>query len=323
MFQSIANRISILGENRRKTGITIGIAGLSINIFISGIEFFSGMITGSITLMADSFHNGVDALLSVFTVFTFSMTEKAADKKHPFGFGRIEYLCSFLVALIIMGIGLLFVKSSFERVLHPSPVQFSFIAILLMLIAIPLKLFYCVLNRKMGERINSLTLNAVSFDALSDVLILAVTALSLLIAKTTGLQIDGYFGILVSAFIIYSGYSITQKAVASLIGKAPDQTIVDAISSAVLKVNHVVGFHDLIVHDYGPGRVTASVHAEIPSHVPLIKAHEAICQAITSMKNEGIGLVVHIDPITFCQNRDCSNRHHYHRGNRWDAQAGG
>ncbi len=302
MFQSIADKLSVLGENRRRTGITIGIAGFSINLFISGVELFLGIMVGSVTLMADSLHNCVDALSSVITVFAFSVAEKTADKKHPFGFGRMEYLCSLLVATIIVGIGSLFMKSSYERVLRPSSIQFSLAGFfLLMLVAIPLKLFYCFLNRKLGEKAKSATLNAISFDALSDVLILVVAALSLIIAKTTGLQVDGYLGILVSAFVIYCGYSIAKKAVASLIGKAPDQAITDAVSSTVLRAKYVVGVHDLIVHDYGPGRSIASIHAEIPSHVPLAKAHEAVEQAIRAMGDEGIELVVHVDPVTVCQ----------------------
>ncbi len=311
MFKFIDSKDSDSGQSRIKTGMAVGIAGIAINTFIFGVELLSGILTGSMTLMADSFHNLVDAISSIIMVFSFKLAGKPADKKHPLGFGRIEYLCSLLVALLIAVIGISFIISSFEKILHPSTVQFSLTALLLMLFSIPLKLFYSILNHKLGRNIDSATLKAVSVEALSDVFVLAVAALSLIFARITSVHIDGYLGVAVSGFIVYSGYAIAKKSLTRLIGEAPDQAIVNAISAAFLDTKYVTGVHDLIIHDYGPQKTIASIHAEIPSYVPLIDAHQAVEKVEQKIANEmGIMVVTHVDPIPSCLNHDFLNSHH-------------
>jgi cation diffusion facilitator family transporter len=294
-------------SNRRKTGLLIGLAGVLINGVIFVLEFFSGRSTGSTTLIADAFHNSADGVSALMTVLSFLITEKPADRKHPFGFGRVEYLCSLLVGMGILGIGLFFVRSSVEKTLNPPSVQFSTTAFALMLLSIPLKLLYSLLNRKYARRVSSQTLTAASLDALGDVLVLSAAAFSLLFTKLSGLAIDGPLGLVVSGFLLFSGYSVVRRAAASLIGNAPEPAVVEMISSAICKSRYVIGIHDLVVHDYGPQRRIASVHAEVPSRVPLETVALDMEQAERNLKERGIELVVHVDPVAAQKKPPCAD----------------
>ncbi len=284
-------------KNQRKTCLMVGAAGICINGLIFLIELFSGLSTGSSSVTADAFHNLADSLSAVVTVITFLLVGKPADRRHPFGFGRVEYLCSFLMGLVILGIGVFFSRTSCEKLLHPSSLQFDAISFSLMVISIPLKLFFSLLNRKYAKKMASPILKAASVDALGDVFILTATTFSLLFYRLTGISADGPLGLIVSGFLIYSGISVTKQAASSLIGEAPDPVLSETIRSAVCKSKYVTGVHDLIIHDYGPGKVIASIHAEIPSYIPLTKAHQAMYQAEEELVKQGVSLVIHIDPV--------------------------
>jgi len=289
---------SIIINSREKSGLWVGIAGIFINGMIFVLELFASIMTGSTTLTADAFHNSVDAAASVITVVSFLFVGKPADRKHPFGFGRVEYLSSLFVGVIMIGIGVFFAKTSFLKILNPVVVRFSKVAFILMMISILLKLLCsCYINLKYAQKFSSQTLTAASLDAMGDVLILSVASFSLLFTKMTGVPVDGPLGLLISGIIIFSGFSVAKRAASSLIGKAPDPAIFNLISEAVLKAKYVVGFHDLVVHDYGPEKILASVHAEVPSNVPLLKVHEALFQTELGMQDQGVELVVHIDPV--------------------------
>lgn len=286
-----------MDRSRQKTGLMVGIVGILINGLIFVLELSSGIITGSTTLLADAFHNSVDMISSVVTVINFLVVGKPANSKHPFGFGRVEYLCSLFVGMIILGIGLFFLYSSFGKVLHPACVHFSYIALIFMLISIPLKMLCCVVNHKYAQKVESQTLKAASLDALGDVLVLTIATFSILLTKITDITVDGLFGIIVSGFILFSGFLVAKRATESLIGKEPEPNIIEMINSTLSQVKYVLGIHDLMIHDYGAGKVIASVHVEIPSHVSLIKAHEAMVQAELDMRKRGIDMVIHIDPV--------------------------
>jgi len=288
---------SIIINSREKSGLLAGIAGIFINGMIFALELFASFMTGSTTLTADAFHNFMDAVTSVITVVSFLVVGKPADRKHPFGFGRVEYLSPLFVGIIMIGIGVFFAKTSFLKILNPAVVRFSKAAFILMIISIPLKLLCSYINRKYAQKFSSQTLTAASLDAMGDVLILSVASFSLLFTEPAGIHVDGPLGLLVSGIIIFSGFSVTKRAASSLIGKAPDPAIFNLISEAVLKAKYVVGFHDLVVHDYGPEKILASVHAEVPSYVPLVKVHEALAQTELGMQDQGVELVIHVDPV--------------------------
>jgi cation diffusion facilitator family transporter len=294
MFSFFINKF-LKKSSRKQIGITTGYFGLLINSFIFLIELAAGLMTGSLTLMADSLHNLVDAVSSILTVISFKISSRPADRKYPFGFGRIEYLCSFLISLITLGIGSSFLFLSIHRLLHPALISFSLIALLMALLPIPLKLFYAGLNYKLSDKINSTTLKAVSFDAMSDICISSLATISLL-AATRHLELDGYFGIIVSAFVIFSGLTIAWGAIQNLIGKAPNQATIELIRAEITRSRHVIGVHDIVVHDYGPGHTLASAHIEIPADLSLVEAHTIANRAELAIRHRGIELVIHIDP---------------------------
>lgn len=282
--------------SRERTGFFVGLTGILLNGLIFALELVAGLSTGSMALTADAFHNLVDALSGIVTVVSFWIAEKPATRRYPFGFGRVEYLSSLLMGIAILGTGLFFARSSFQKTLRPSPVQFDAFAFGFTLIAIALKLANSLLNKKYAEKVVSQTMAAASLDALSDTCVLAVAAFSLAFARLTGITVDGPCGLAVSGFILFSGYSVAKRAIESLIGKAPDPETAKKICAVVSHAEFVAGIHGLTIHDYGPERVIASVHAEIPSDVPLAKARQAVAEAERTMKKQGVELTVHMDP---------------------------
>lgn len=292
---------------REAYGYLSGVIGIIVNLIISILEFIMGMLVNSIAITADAFHNLTDVAASVITIFGFRLASKPADEEHPFGHGRIEYLSAMLVSFIIILIGLEFIKSSFNRIIHPSPVIFNLISLIILLISIPLKIWLSKFNKKLGEAINSSAIKATGIDALNDVFILSAASLSLIFSRFTKLPIDGYIGIVVALFIIYSGYSLIKDTLNPLLGEAPDQELVHAIKKSLLEYEHIQGSHDLIIHNYGPGRCMATVHAEVPCDISIVKIHEVIDQAEKEISsNLGIVLIIHMDPIN-TDNEDINN----------------
>ena len=285
-------------QARGRAGIIGGVLGIIVNALIFTMEIIVGTVVNSVTITADAFHNLTDVVSSVITIISFRVAGKPADKKHPFGHGRVEYLSALIVAMIIMIIGFEFVQTSFEKILHPSPVRFDWLPFILMLSAIPLKLILSRFNSALGRKIGSSTLEASSFDALSDVLVLSVASLSLIISNFTNANIDGYLGLVVALFIMYSGFSIARKELSPLLGEAPDPALVKQIIQGVMEAKYVSGVHDLIIHNYGPGKYMATIHAEVPCDMPIMDIHEEIDHIEQSLSEKlGILLVIHMDPL--------------------------
>lgn len=283
---------------RNSYGFLAGIVGLFTNIILFIIKFSVGLITSSISIMADAFNNLSDAASSLITIFGFKLSSMPADKEHPFGHGRIEYLSALIVAFMVMLVGIQFVKSSFQKIINPEPVTFELIPFILLLISIGLKVWLSRFNKFMGEKINSSALKATSVDALGDVFTSSCVALSFLAAKFTTIPIDGYIGMVVALFIVYSGFTLIKDTINPLLGEAPDPELVESIHQMVLSYDNILGTHDLIVHNYGPGKCMASIHAEIPSDISVVKIHEIIDKAEREIsKYLNIYLVIHIDPI--------------------------
>lgn len=296
--QPASDAVGAVAENRGKTGMIAGMVGIAVNAAIFLLEICVGMVTNSIAITADAFHNLTDVVSSGITILSFRLANKPADKEHPFGHGRIEYLSTLIVAFIIMLIGYQFLQSSVQKILHPSRVLFSAVSLILILVAIPAKILLSLFIRRLGRRINSSTLKATSVDALSDVFILAVASISLIAAAVTQVPLDGYLGIVVALFIMYSGFSIARSALNPLLGEPPDPQMVHEIVADLLTFPNITGVHDLVMHNYGPGRFMASLHAEVPCDIPVIELHESIDAAEKQLsKKYGIFLVIHMDPL--------------------------
>ena len=283
---------------RNSYGILGGVVGIIINVILFGIKLFVGILTSSIAIMADAFNNLSDAASSLVTILGFKLSSMPADREHPFGHGRIEYLSALIVAFMVMLVGLQFIKSSFERIINPTQVTFELIPFILLFVSIFLKLWLSRFNKFMGERINSSALKASSTDALGDVFTSSCVAISFLASKFTAIPLDGYIGIVVAAFIVYSGFTLVKDTINPLLGEAPDPELVKAIQEMVVSYDHILGFHDLIIHNYGPGKCMASIHAEIPSDISVVTIHEIIDKAEREISAKlKIYLVIHIDPV--------------------------
>lgn len=283
---------------RNSYGILGGIVGIIINFLLFLIKISVGLLSSSIAIIADAFNNLSDAASSVITIVGFKMASKPADKEHPFGHGRIEYISALIVAFMVMLVGLQFIKSSITRIISPEPVNFEIIPFVLLLISIGLKFWLSGFNKFIGNKINSSALKAASIDALGDVFTSITVSISFLASKFTSIPIDGFIGLIVAGFIVYSGFSLIKETLNPLLGEAPDPELVKDINKMVLSYEHITGVHDLIIHNYGPGKCMASIHAEIPANIDIMKIHEVIDKAEREIsKKLKIYLVIHMDPI--------------------------
>lgn len=283
---------------RNSYGFLGGIIGILVNVVLFTIKLSVGLITSSISITADAFNNLSDAASSIITILGFKLSSMPADKEHPFGHGRIEYISALIVAFMVMLVGVQFIKSSFQKIINPDIVVFELIPFILLLVSILLKVWLSRFNKHIGYTINSSALKAASVDALGDVFTSSCVAISFLAAKFTSIPIDGYMGMGVALFIVYSGFNLVKETLNPLLGEAPDPELVNAINEKVMSYDNILGTHDLIIHNYGPGRCMCSIHAEIPSDISLVKIHEIIDKAERDISNElNIYLVIHIDPI--------------------------
>ena len=295
----IKNHENISDEKTRNAYVYLGsIVGIICNLILSIIKITVGVISGSVSVMADGFNNLSDTASSVITMVGIKLANRPADKEHPFGHGRMEYLSALIVAFMVMLVGVQFIKSSLDRIMNPVPITFELIPFILLLLSLIVKLWLSRFNKYVGEKINSSALKAASVDALGDVFTSSCVIISFIAAKFTTLPIDGYVGLLVSAAILYAGYSLVKDTISPLIGEAPDEELVKAIKEGVLSYDNIIGVHDLIIHNYGVGKCMASIHAEIPSNIDLITIHDIIDTAEREISEKlNIYLVIHMDPM--------------------------
>ena len=295
----IINYQNIEEEKTRNAYVYLAsIVGILCNLILSIIKISVGFISGSVSITADGFNNLSDMASSIITMVGIKLANRPADKEHPFGHGRMEYLSALVVAFMVMLVGVQFVKTSFERILNPVAVSFEIIPFILLLISLLIKLWLSRFNKFMGLKINSTALKAASVDALGDVFTSSCVLISFLAAKFTALPIDGYVGLIVSAAILYAGYSLIKDTISPLLGEAPDEELVKKIKQGVLSYDNIIGVHDLIIHNYGVGKCMASIHAEIPSNIDLVTIHEIIDSAEREISQKlNIYLVIHMDPM--------------------------
>ncbi len=283
---------------RQKYGYLGGFVGIACNVALSGAKIAIGLMINSIAITADAVNNLSDAASSIITVIGFKITNKPADREHPFGHGRIEYISAMVVSFMVILVGFEFLKSSFERVRNPEAVKFDIIPFSVLLISIGVKVWLSRFYKRIGRKIGSKTMEASAADSLSDVITTSVVAMSLLASLWTAFPADGYVGLLVSALIIYSGISLTKDTLNPLLGEAPEPEFIRSITEKVLSYDGIIGIHDMIVHNYGPGRCVVSLHAEIPANMDIMKAHDVIDLAEQEISKEmDIHMVIHMDPI--------------------------
>lgn len=289
---------------REQYGVLSGAVGIACNVFLFALKLVIGFLTGSISIAADAFNNLSDGLSCLISIFGFKVSGKAPDAKHPFGYGRTEYIAGLIVAFIIVLVGVEFLKTSFDRIIHPEPVAFSVVLLVILAVSMLVKLWMGAFNSKIGGRIESPVLMAAGQDSRNDVITTAVVVLGMVAGRFTTLPVDGYVGLLVALFIIWAGIGIVRDTVAPLLGEAADPEVARNIEEIVRESDYIVGVHDLIVHNYGAGRSLASLHAEVPSDSDFVAVHEVIDEAEKRVwQRTGVYLVIHMDPI------DVNNEH--------------
>lgn len=283
---------------RTAYGKLSGKVGIFCNTLLFAGKFFVGTIAGSVSITADAVNNLSDAASSIISLIGFKMAEKPADEDHPYGHARYEYLSGLTVAVMIILIGFELFKSSLNKVLHPSAVDFSWVAVGVLICSILIKLWMALFNRSMGKKINSQALEATAADSRNDVVSTGAVLAATIISHFCSIELDGYMGIAVAVFILYSGMGLVKDTLDPLLGKAPDPEFVDYIQNKIMSYKGVLGTHDLMIHDYGPGRQFASVHVEMAAEDNVLESHDVIDNIERDfLKNDGLNLIVHFDPI--------------------------
>lgn len=283
---------------RRAYGTLCGAVGIALNILLFIGKFFAGRLSGSIAVTADAFNNLSDAGSSAVTLLGFRLAGKKPDTDHPFGHGRIEYISGLIVAGLILLMGVELAKSSLDKILHPEDVTFSALALAILAVSVCVKLYMWLYNRNVGRKIKSAAMEATAMDSLSDTASTFAVLLAMLVGKWTGLAVDGYVGLLVALFILFSAYKAARETLSPLLGQAPDPELVQEIRETVMAHQLVQGVHDLVVHDYGPGRLMITLHAEVPAHGDIMEMHDVIDNIEKElMEKLRCHAVIHMDPI--------------------------
>ena len=284
---------------RSSYGVLCGGFGIFLNILLFIGKFLAGTLAKSVSITADAFNNLADAGSSIITLLGFRLARQKPDTKHPFGHGRIEYIAGLLVSAAIILMGFELAKSSISKIISPEPIEFSVLTAAILVCSILVKLYMVFYNKSIGKKIKSATLGATALDSCSDCIATSVVLVSSLIAHFFKINIDGYCGVLVAAFVIYSGIRALQETITPLLGQAPDREFIERIQKLIEEFPEITGIHDLIVHDYGPGRLMISLHAEMPVHEDsdIFAMHDIIDNAERLLSKELECLVtIHLDP---------------------------
>lgn len=283
---------------RKAYGSLCSIVGICLNVFLFAIKYFAGSISGSIAITADAFNNLSDAGSSFITLIGFWYAGKKPDLEHPFGHGRFEYVSGFVVSMAILLMGAELAKSSIEKIIHPEPIDTGNLAMAILGISIAVKIYMACYNKRIGKKIGSAAMEATSLDSLSDTVATTVVLAAMVVMRFMGVNIDGICGVLVAVFILYAGYNAAKETISPLLGKVPEPEFVEQIEHIVMAHEGILGTHDLIVHDYGPGRLMISLHAEVPGNGNIFDLHDKIDRIERELKEKlGCEAVIHMDPI--------------------------
>lgn len=284
---------------RRAYGMLCSLTGIGLNILLFLGKYLAGRLSGSIAMTADAFNNLSDAGSSVITLLGFRMAAKKPDPGHPFGHGRIEYLSGVAVSLIIIVVGVQLGLESIDKIISPEPVDAGLVPMLVLVASICVKGYMFAYNRGIGRKINSPGMSATAMDSLSDSIATSVVLISMLLARFADVNVDGWGGAAVAIFIIFSGFKAAKETLSPLLGNPPDPQLVRDITDIVMSHPEVLNVHDLIVHDYGPGRLMISLHAEVPGDGDIYALHDAIDTAEYELQQKlGCSAVIHMDPVS-------------------------
>ena len=287
-----------LPEVRRRYGVLSGTVGIFLNLLLFAGKLFAGLLVRSVSITADAFNNLSDAASSVITLIGFKLAGKRADRNHPFGHGRVEYITGLLISISIILVGADLAKSSLNRILYPVQTVHSGAAAAILLVSIAVKFYMFFYNRSLAEQIDSVALRSTAMDSISDCAATFAVLLCQLLSAKFGLHLDGWCGLAVSLFILHAGIRSALDTVSPLLGMAPDPALSAKIEDMVLHTEGILDMHDLLIHDYGPGHQVVSLHAEIPSDFTLVHAHEIIDRLETRLDRElGVMSVIHMDPV--------------------------
>ena len=283
---------------RRAYGILCGCVGIGLNLLLFGGKLLAGILSRSIAVTADAVNNLSDAGSSVVTLLGFKLAAQEPDQDHPFGHGRLEYISGLVVSMVILLMGVELGKTSLEKILHPEPVDFSPVVAVILCASILVKLYMVLYNRRIGKRIQSAAMAATAADSLSDCLATSAVLLGTLAGHFLDLHIDGWCGAAVALFILWSGFGAARETINPLLGQPPSPEFVEQIRSLVRAQPQIIGIHDLIVHDYGPGRRILSLHAEVPASGDILALHDVV-DALEKQLNEKLGCLatIHMDPV--------------------------
>lgn len=305
MFSAIINHFVKDSDNvtnpevRTAYGKMSGIVGIICNLVLFLGKLAAALISGSVSIAADAVNNLSDASSSIISLLGFKMADRPADNEHPYGHGRYEYLSGLLVSVIIIVIGFELLKTGIGKILSPENVEFTILTCIIMLFSISLKLWMMLFNRKIGKLINSSALFATAADSRNDVISSSAVLIAAVISHFTNIELDGWVAVLVALFILYSGFGLIKDTLDPLLGHAPEEDLVNKIQKTILSYPGVLGTHDLLIHDYGPGRQFASVHVEMSAEGDVIANHDVLDNIerdfLTKM---GIHMIVHFDPIS-------------------------
>lgn len=283
---------------RKQYGTLAGTIGICCNLLLFASKLFAGLITGAISITADAFNNLSDAGSSIMTLIGFRMAGKPADDDHPYGHGRMEYITGLLVAMVILLMGFELFTSSMQKVFHPEDVLFHPLSLAILIFSIVVKSWMYYFNTELGKRIKSSSMKATALDSLSDCIATAAVLIGLLLSHYTGWHLDGILGICVSCFILFTGYNAAKDTMAPLLGQTPDSEFIEKLSEKLTSRKEMIGYHDLIIHDYGPGRIMVTVHGEVPYPIDILEAHDVIDEIENEIKRElGCQISIHMDPV--------------------------
>ena len=286
---------------RRSYGTMVSVVGIVLNVLLFGAKFAVGMITGSVSVRADAINNLSDAGSQIISLISFRISAKPADREHPYGHARIEYVASMIVSFLVLLIGVELLKESFDKILRPQPPERSWVTVGVLILSILVKLWIAYFNRRIGKKIDSSVMRATASDSVSDVLstgAVLVSTLVMLFFPSLRFNLDAYMGLLVAVFILVAGFKILMEAKDSILGGAPSEEIVRQISDIVKEYPAALGIHDLEVHNYGPGHILAALHVEVDGKVDVFESHDMIDTIEQRLRRQcGIAATIHMDPI--------------------------
>lgn len=285
-------------EVRRAYGMLCSIVGIGLNVLLFAGKYLAGVLSGSIAITADAFNNLSDAGSSVITLIGFKFSGMKPDKDHPFGHGRIEYLSGLGVAMLIILMGFELFKSAVGKIMNPEPVETGALTVAILLVSVCVKLYMSFYNRSIGNKIDSEAMRATATDSLSDSVATSAVLVSMLAAHFTGIQIDGWCGLVVACLVLFAGYNAAKDTIDPLLGGPPSKEFVKEIRDIVMSHEEIIGIHDLVVHDYGPGRCMVSLHGEVPANGDIIALHDRIDHIEKELCEKlGCEAVIHMDPL--------------------------